>query len=47
MKDGGAMYKLKSQMAAGVKELKDDKRNQELELALGRDREPCHNTRHN
>lgn len=31
--DGGAMYKLMSQMAADLKELKDDKRNQELELA--------------
>ena len=34
--DGGAMYKLMSQMAADVKELKDDKRNQELELARQR-----------
>ena len=34
--DGGAMYKLMSQMAADLKELKDDKRNQELELATQR-----------
>jgi hypothetical protein len=34
--DGGAMYKLMTQMAGDVKELKDDKRNQELELARQR-----------